>query len=216
MAGAPTSAVDICNLALDHLRVDASVTSIETPTSDEEEVCARWYHQTRRDTLREAIWNFAAKRVVLTSSTDEPVFFNFSKFFNLPNDYIRLATLGDENNPITDYELEGGRILISSTQNTDSDNLNMRYVSDFTIVSKFDPKFISLLAINLAVNMSYKFGGQNNNLIRIEKLQAKIRLSAGAVDGQERPTKKIQRSRFTGSRKKKMASSNVAGPISSD
>ena len=57
-----SSAVGICNLALDTLKQE-SVANIESPVSIEESLCARWYDVTRRELLRSHPWSFARTRV---------------------------------------------------------------------------------------------------------------------------------------------------------
>ncbi len=61
---APTTDVNICNLALDLLKQNKTVVADITtsPTSEEEITCARWYHATREALLRSHYWVFARKR----------------------------------------------------------------------------------------------------------------------------------------------------------
>ncbi len=60
---APTADIDICNLALDLLKQNKTVVAdIDSPTSEEEITCARWYDATREALLRSHFWWFARKR----------------------------------------------------------------------------------------------------------------------------------------------------------
>ncbi len=61
---APSTDVDICNLALDLLKQNKTVVTdiTTTPTSEEEITCARWYDATREALIRSHFWWFGRKR----------------------------------------------------------------------------------------------------------------------------------------------------------
>ena len=63
---APNSPEAICNLALDLLRHNEQVASLETPESEVESLAARWYDATRQSVLRAFPWNFARKRALIS------------------------------------------------------------------------------------------------------------------------------------------------------
>jgi len=193
---APDSASKICNLALDHILQtnEEAVTDITAPTSETEKICARWYDQTRREVLRRKPWNFALKRVALTATTDTPAF-GYDRAFNLPNDFIRVVSLEDPSLSMPEfpmsYQLEGNQILTNMEADT---NLNLRYIYDFTSVAKMDSLFINLLVVTLAKNMAYKFSASTSDVQRLDSLMREAMAAAGAIDGQERPPIKLERS----------------------
>lgn len=193
-----TSSTDICNLALDLLSV-GNVVDIERQNPNAtEELCARWYDQSRRKLLREHSWNFATKRAQLAADNTTPAF-GFNKAFPVPADFVRLLSIHDnsfEREVIVranDYQFEGGKLLISNTFG-DSDILNIRYVYDIKAVSAFDPLFIDLLAHDIAIALAYKSTETNTNVQRIEDLKRSRGQMARAIDGQERPPTLVQRS----------------------
>lgn len=204
---APTSAVEVCNLALDLLKQDA-IASITAPTTGTESICARWYDHVRRATLRKHPWNFAATRDTVTANATAPAF-GYSAAFDLPNDFIRLLTIGDD--AIDDlqgkYQLEDGQLLFSYS--TDS-ALKIRYVYDFTDVAHMDPLFIDVLAAEIALRIAYKVTGSDDATTRITEHLKLIAPEAYAIDGQERPPQRIQRSKFLDARGRG-SSSGVAG-----
>jgi len=210
---APTSAVDVCNLALDLLKQDATITSIETPVTEAETICARWYDETRRSVLRGNAWNFAIKRAILAPSVEVPVF-GYSKKFPLPNDFVRLLTLGDDNTvlqsaeelELLDYQMEDNAILL----NTDSDQLKMRYIFDIKNVVKFDSMFVGILSHTLAINMATRFTGNQNLKAQLENSNALQELKTAAVDGQERTPKRIERSSFIAARSRRGTTGSTA------
>lgn len=206
-----TSSTDICNLALDLLSV-GNVTDIENPTNSTEELCARWYDQTRRKLLREHPWNFATKRATLAASSTAPAF-GFNKAFPVPADFVRLCTIHDnsfEREVVAGhnhYQFEGGEILISNTFG-DSNALNIRYVYDIKTVSQFDPLFVDLLAHDLALALAYKGTETNSNVERINQLMRARGQIARAIDGQERPPTLVQRSVSRAARRNVGANAN--------
>lgn len=190
---APTAAVEVCNLALDLLKQDV-ITSIDSPTGGTDVICARWYDQVRRSTLRKHPWNFAATRATLAPNAIAPAF-GFTQAFDLPNDFVRLLTIGDDS--IDDlqgkYQLEDGQLLFSYS---DDSSLKIRYVYDFTEVARMDPLFVDVLAAELALRIAYKVTGSDEAAERITEHLKKIAPEAYAIDGQERPPIRIQRSKF--------------------
>lgn len=214
---ATTSDVDVCNLALDLLNV-AQITSIETPTTSTEELCSRWYDQTRREALRRHAWNFAGKRVILAPDATDPIF-GYSAQFTLPTDYIRIMYLNESviqfDNPIppSRFTVEDGRILIGDILGTDPAQVQLIYVSDFKAVPQMDPSFISYFSALLAQNMSYKLTQQNSAVERVNALMERAEDRARAMDGQENPPKRIERSRNRRARRQVGSVKNFDGTI---
>ena len=65
----PTSAVDICNLALTELKTDP-IESLTQKDSAIAELCKRHYDLVRKSILRNHIWNFAKAEEALARSSD--------------------------------------------------------------------------------------------------------------------------------------------------
>lgn len=201
---APQSKSAICNLALDYLLQtnEESVSNIDSPTTTTEVICKRWYDEVRRAVLRKHPWNFAKKRVVLTQAATTPAF-GYSNAYNLPNDFLRVLTLQNSNtfDPYfsTDYEIEGGQIL---TNGDTDETLNLSYIWDFTNVGKMDALFIDLLAIELALRMAYKFTSSSTRAKELFEIRAVKLSEATSIDGQERPPKRVERSRALTARRR--------------
>jgi len=212
-----SSPVDICNLALDHLNVKPIV-SIETPSNSTEELCARWYDQSRREALRRYPWNFAAKRIILAPDATDPVF-GYSKQFTLPADFIRMKYINQSvlvrDNPIpaSSYTIEDNKILIGEGSVINTDQLRLIYISDFETVTRMEPAFISLLAITLAQNMSYKLSQSNGNVERLNALMEQAETKARAINGQDNPPRRVERSRNRGFRRGGSGVKNYDGII---
>lgn len=215
---AVSSEVDICNLALDYLN-QKPITSIETPTTATEELCARWYDITRKEALRRHPWNFASKRAVLAPNATAPAF-GFNQAYNLPADYIRIMyindsiILRDSPIPFDNYVIEGGQILIGNITGTDTgDQLNLIYVSDFTTVTQMDPSFIDYLATLLAFKLAYKVTNSNTSVDRMRTLMQEAESKARAADGQESPVRRVERSRNRRFRRNVGTVSNYDGTL---
>lgn len=186
---APVSAVDICNLALDHLG-ELSISSIESPVTRAEQVMARHYDQVRRACLRKAMWNFAMTfRTVTVSGAGEG---GYASAFLLPNDCVRLNYTGEDPvNADTDFQISDRYIYSNSTE-----SLALAYNKDFTEVSKMDPMFIDYFAFKLAaataVALTKKYKLQEAMTVYAKDVLA----DAASVDGQERPPTRVDKSRL--------------------
>ena len=210
---APTSAVAICNLSLDLLK-QQPVADIEAGTQKAEVICGRWYDQTRREVLRKHPWNFAIKRDSLTKDATAPAF-GWEQAYNLPNDFLRLVTIGDDSigNIQDRYELESGQILASDLDSTTANTINIRYIFDVVAVTAFDSLFIKMLVVQLAINMGPKFSISSAIIKALKDELREIGPWATAVDGQERTPKRVERSRLLSARRGRGARGNVAGPF---
>ncbi len=197
---APNSPIAICRLALDLLKQVSVISSITNPTTTEEKVCARWYDATRRALLRKHFWVFARTRATISRDSVTPAF-GYADAYNLPTNFLRLHFIGDDstNDYTKKYEIEGRQILLN---NSNATSLNIGYIIDAATVSKFDALFVLLLAAELASNMAYSFTGKNTVIERLEATLLRLRTEAKAVNGQDRPPKRIQSSKFQNARRK--------------
>ena len=62
----------IANMALSHVGARATIESLDDEISTEAEVCRLWYEFSRRQTLEGFDWNFARKRITLTTHSEDP------------------------------------------------------------------------------------------------------------------------------------------------
>jgi len=211
---APTGPVAICNLALIQVSQDF-VSNIETPPvgDDTAALCKKLYPQVRRETLRSHPWNFAIKRIQLAKDGTSPIF-GFDARYALPADFIRYLTRHDElGTPLTsafiegvDYQLEDGFFLTSSTVTTGS-VLNMRYIFDQEDINKWDPLAIDLFVVNLALKLAAKFKSNPRAIAKLKDDLRDVKAEAKAIDGQERPPRRIQHSKFLQARRSRQSTS---------
>ncbi len=130
-----------------------------------------------------------------------PYTFGYADAYQLPSNYLKLHFIGNDSirNYKGDYEYEGDRLLLN---NSTSLTLDIGYIRNITDVTKFDPLFVILLAAEMADNMAYKWTLKNTVIQRLEQVLTNRRAEAKAVNGQDRPPKRIQKSRWTSARSK--------------
>jgi hypothetical protein len=200
----PVSSVEICNLALDAFGERGGVTSIETPVSTTEVIMARHYDVTRRALLREEIWNFARAEATLSRTGDGGLYYKDE--FTVPNDLIRLLSIGSPGCKIECYDYTGELIKINAKPFhlfdvvTPTNSLMVRYTKDITDASKFDALFVKYLSIQLAIDVSYKF---SQDRLQQQELVSQLKLELPkivSVNSQERKPRLIRRSRWADAR----------------
>jgi len=154
---APSTALEIDNMALN--RVGAKVITAAQLAADTEvspKYCNLHYDQTRRALLRSHWWRFARAREELSTTTTPD--FEWDYAFDLPSDFLRLISVYENNttasqNTLYSYKLEGSLLL------SDQSSCYLRYVKDEETVSNFDPLFIEVLVLQLALKFTYPIAG---------------------------------------------------------
>ncbi|MES2156138.1 MAG: hypothetical protein V4510_13470 [bacterium] len=194
-----TTPVFVCNLALSRLGQKEAISSIDVPSTVTERLCALHYDTTRRELLRSLIPNFARKRAVLTAATGVTPAFGFTTAYALPNDFIRLMALGDidvisGDTPANLFDFDDG-YLVCDSGDAVGGGVNVQYVKNVTDVTKFDALFVKAFRLQLAMDMTYGFTLKESLLEAIAKELHEARLACGAISGQEKPPRRIQRSR---------------------
>ena len=142
--------IDCCNSALQ--RVGATTILSLSDNSPEARACSVAYDSNRRDELRKHPWNFAIKRAVLAPDTTAPAF-DYTYAFTLPTDCVRLLRPAT---PDLDWQVEGGKILTN-----DSNTLYLRYISDITDPTLWDPSFYNVVAGALAIDICERLTQSN-------------------------------------------------------
>ena len=198
---APATAVDICNLALDKLgQREISATGLTAPATEIERVCARHYEQTKRKVLRKYIFKFAKKYATITVSGTVTPTFGYSYAYTLPSGFLRLLTLGDvtigDDTPPGLYDISDGHIFTN-----ESSPIKVTYIYDAVTVANYDPLFIDVFTLELAAAMAVKFTLKPSlvQMLKSELLDAQ--LAASAISGQEKPPRRIQRSKIKDARR---------------
>lgn len=145
-----SSAVEICNLALQLLGAD-SITAL-TENSKAARQCNLSYQPYRDSELRKYAWSFAIVRAQLAESTIPASFsdlFGYSSAYLLPSDCLRLLPPDpNEGTYMTEWKIEKGLILTNTGA-----PLQIRYIQKITDAAAFDVNFVEVLAAKLALVM---------------------------------------------------------------
>ena len=184
--------VDICNKALDLLGQVADIGNIETPTTNNEQVCARWYYDTLGFLLRRYMWNFAVWGMGLPKDLATS-YYGYSDAYKLPSDFVRLVSIdGNKALNLIDYKLAGGYLFLNGY----GDSINFEYIRLIKDVTKYDDGFKQLLTLYLAANMAFRF---TNKQTVVERLYRMIEIEEAkiiSIDGQEQPPRRVQYSKY--------------------
>lgn len=197
MASGPTSEIEICNLILARIG-QKPISSIDAPETVIEEAVALHYSMTRRKLLRAYIFNFAKEYARVTVDATVTPAFGYASAFRLPNNFLRLLALGDVtingDTPHGLYDVVGQHVY---TDQIDSANtLNLYYVKDETLVAKWDALFVDLVRLQGAKDLAFLFTLKPSLVQAIDIELADVKLQAAAVAGQEKPPRRIERSRL--------------------
>jgi hypothetical protein len=134
-----TSETSICNQAL--ARLGSKRINALTDNSIEAIQARQHYEQTRDALLRSHYWNFAIARSELSPDAASPAF-GWEYQYILPSDCLRVLGLRHG-----EYAIEGQRLL------TRADQAKITYVRRVTDPAQFDPLFVEVLVLQLAVKM---------------------------------------------------------------
>ena len=150
-----SSAVDICNFALQKLGAETIVSL--TQDSENARSCNRVFEHLRDAELRAHPWNFAIKRAQLAADSTAPAF-GYANAFTVPADFLRMLAPDVWANPNDlDWQIEGKKILTN-----DSAPLELRYIYRVEDPNQFDALFVEALACRIAAELCEKITQSNS------------------------------------------------------
>ena len=202
----PQNETGIANLALGLLQNDP-VVSISPPDADSKAaaVMAKWYDVCRLEVLEDHPWEFARRRLSVAAESAAPAF-EYSAAYELPGDYVRLARIGQNfEDPLEDYEIEGGYLLCN-----EASPLSLVYIKDFKLVTKMSMKFIMAVATKMASYAAMEITGNSALATRLGDEYMKILTTGASISGQNRPPRRVQRSRFRAARQRTTSRATVS------
>jgi len=146
---------EIINMALGRIGAKRINDFTDTNEDNVQSVQARLhYEQTRDALLRSHWWRFARGRKALSQDaayTADTTTFEWTYAYGLPNDFLRewLPPYEDNSEVLgvtrNSYSLEGKFLLSNQT------TMSIRYIKKVTDVSEFDPLFVEVLVLQLAL-----------------------------------------------------------------
>lgn len=180
------SVTKICNLSLSGIG-SKRINNYEDATENSPQaiMCRLHYEPTRDALLRSHWWRFASGRKTLSQDATDPDF-EWDNQFILPNDFLAMKSIyenrfSDEN--LRNYALEGQRLL------TNESTMEIRYIKKVTDPTKFDPLFVQVLVLQLALKLITGLAKTDPKLKESIKDDLKLLMpSVRALDRQETNT----------------------------
>ena len=182
------SETTICNQALSEFGSTRINDFNDNTESSAQAIQCRLHYEPVRDALiRSHYWRFASDRAALSQDTVDPDF-EFDNQFILPSDFLRLKSIFGDNSTATGntritFAIEDDRLL------TNESTVQLRYIKKVTNPVKFDPLFVELFVLTLALKMIGPLAGTDVKLQTL--LQQELRLilpGIRALDRQETNT----------------------------
>ncbi len=158
------SETKICNAALGKIG-SVRINDFDSDDTPEAIACRLHYEITRDSLIRSHFWRFASARASLSPDTVTPKF-EYSRQFILPTDFLRLKSVFSNSGLVTrnitfSYAIEGQRLL------TDDSDVNLRYIKKVTDVTKFDPLFVEVLILQLALKIIAQLAGGDPKMTQV-------------------------------------------------
>jgi len=208
------SPVDICNMAI--MRVGGQLITSLTENSPTAIACNTQYNIVRKDLLRSHPWNFAIKYAQLAQDVATPLF-SYDYSFALPTDCIRVLATADQEqaylyglggdfngyvliNNRVDFALADNYKIVGRHLYSNNGTVQIKYVSDITDTTAFDPSFVELLGVRLAMTISYQITGSVQMRKDLADEFQYLLSEARANNGQEGTRERIELSAWLTSR----------------
>jgi hypothetical protein len=181
------STVDICNLALMHIGVNATIASL-TEQSTEARACSRVYDTAKNATLRDHNWNFATKYISLADIGTPPEGWHYR--YQYPNDCIKAISVTPATNNITAQKQHSFRVVSQDNLETKAIICNispatLEYVADIKSSQNFDPLFVEAISLRIASMIAFTLTGKTRLRNDALKLYEDTIANARFIDAQE-------------------------------
>lgn len=176
----------ICNMSLARIGAKRMTAAQFAAESTIEAIhCELHYDQTRDSLLRSHFWRFASARKTLTRDTNSPDF-EWDYQYILPTDFLRRKSVYDSDTTVSRsrrFAIEGQRYL------TDDSSVNLRYVRKVTDPEEFDPLFVEVFVLQLALKLVGSLAGGEPRLTdMIQRELTMVMRKVQAVDSDETDT----------------------------
>lgn len=150
---------ELCNMALGRIG-SARIDTYDADQSIPAQYCRLFYEQTRDSLIRSHRWRFARDRATLSANAeyeDDDNTFEYDYAYDLPNDFLAMqqpyegvpGLVGTHYN----YSAEGKQIL------SNEDEMEIRYIKKVVDPNEFDPLFIEVLVLQLAIKLVMPLSG---------------------------------------------------------
>jgi len=176
-----TTSLNIVNKSL--LFIGADTIDALTDSSTRAEVCNELYADIRDEVLVATRygWNCAKKMVELTVEGTDPRF-DYDYRYTKPLDCLRVLYLSDTNGNKTTAKWE----VIDNNIYSDEDAVSVVYIYQLTDVEKMSPLLVRCIALQLAINISYRLKQSTAQKADLQKELATILFLAEGIEASER------------------------------
>jgi hypothetical protein len=153
------SETHICNMALGRIGAERIVSFDDASEESVEAIqCRLHYAQTRDALIRSHWWRFARARAILSANTTDEPLSEWDYAYDLPTDFLRMkkpyeGVVSGETELEYTYSLEGKQILSNES------SMKIRYIKRVTDPPSFDPLFVEVLVLQLALKMLIPIAG---------------------------------------------------------
>jgi hypothetical protein len=173
-----TSAVEICSNAL--LLLGDKPISDFSENNDRTRIVSNIYNMKRDKVLRLNDWKCAIKRVILSPETEAPEF-EWAFSFLLPEDCMRILSVGETRDDQDSYEIEGRTILMNRNA------CFLRYVYRNEDESSWDALLIDAMTQVMVASLTYPITKSTTKQATEEEIVRDVLKTARAIDGQDNP-----------------------------
>lgn len=196
--GQVDSSTAICTLALSIVKAEA-VTDITQPEAQAEVLCEQWYEVSLEELLIDTFPPFSRTRATLPlSGVTAPS--GFTDQYDLPNNFLALRFITDENIPLTQYAyaIEEGYIRMNNDGGT---SIDIGYVKKGVEEGKFDAKFKLTLAHLIAKYVAFPLTGKVSIETKCENAFAKKKIELLSSYAKQQPMRVYTSSSLAGARR---------------
>lgn len=154
--------VTICNMALSRVGGRSKIEAIDE-ASTEADACELWYDYSLRQVLEASDWNFARKRLTLSTHSDDPPDGIWGYRYQYPSDCVAFRKLENPSDASADavpFQIETSLDGQQKTIVTDLDDAVGVYTFEQTVTSTYSAHFVSLLSLALATNIAFQLTGK--------------------------------------------------------
>lgn len=146
----------ICNLALARIGL-YQISSMTSPSTEEERLCSLHYDTTRDAVLSEHAWDFAHKRRTLALLTDEYTGYEYA--YSYPSDCLVAREIYTSGTTPIVFEVIAAEDLQSKVIVTDEEDAELIYTARITDTNLFTPVFITAFSLALASKLCQPLKG---------------------------------------------------------
>ncbi len=170
----------IANMALSHVGTRANIEDLSGEVSTEARACRLWFDYSRIQTLEAFDWNFARKRITLTTHGEDPPDGVWGFRYTYPGDCVSARQIenptasststqgvwvSDFSTPETrgdaiPFAIENNAAGTEKTIKTDLSEANLIYTWDQLFYNLWSPMGIEALALALASHIAFTLTGK--------------------------------------------------------